>query len=110
MDTMTTKSEPSPISFVKHLQTTVPKPLLREMLAEMPWSALARKEQLAPEGDWLTWLILAGRGWGKTRTGAEWVQANVHRYGRWHFVAPTASELQNCFRAIAEGLPAVLID
>ena len=59
MDTTTTRSEPSPISFVKHLQTTVPKPLLREMLAEMPWSALARKEQLAPEGDWLTWLYLA---------------------------------------------------
>lgn len=35
---------------------------------------LARPDQLAPDGDWDTWLILAGRGWGKTRTGAEWVK------------------------------------
>jgi predicted phage terminase large subunit-like protein len=33
----------------------------------------ARPNQLPPEGDWLTWLILAGRGWGKTKTGAECV-------------------------------------
>lgn len=32
----------------------------------------ARPEQLMPEGDWLTWLITAGRGFGKSRTGAEW--------------------------------------
>lgn len=32
----------------------------------------ARPEQLMPEGEWLTWLITAGRGFGKTRTGAEW--------------------------------------
>lgn len=36
------------------------------------WPAWARPEQLEPEGDWLTWLILAGRGFGKTRTGVEW--------------------------------------
>lgn len=33
--------------------------------------AWARPEQLTPDGDWLVWLILCGRGWGKTRTGAE---------------------------------------
>jgi phage terminase large subunit-like protein len=31
----------------------------------------ARVEQLTPEGDWLVWLLLAGRGFGKTRTAAE---------------------------------------
>lgn len=36
-----------------------------------------RPAQLAPAGDWRTWLILAGRGWGKTLTGAE----DVARYG-----------------------------
>ena len=36
-----------------------------------PWTDLARPDQLPPAGDWLTWLILAGRGYGKTRTGAE---------------------------------------
>lgn len=34
---------------------------------------LARPEQVEPEGDWSIWLCLAGRGWGKTETGAQWV-------------------------------------
>ena len=33
--------------------------------------------QLPPEGDWTTWIILGGRGAGKTRAGAEWVRAEV---------------------------------
>lgn len=47
------------------------------------WRVLARPEQLVPPGDWRTWLILAGRGWGKTRTGAEaiseWVRSRQAR-------------------------------
>ncbi len=43
----------------------------------------ARPKQRVPPGDWLTWLILSGRGWGKTRTGAEtvrhWVEAGAKR-------------------------------
>ncbi len=34
------------------------------------WCTHARREQIPIEGDWNIWLILAGRGWGKTRTGA----------------------------------------
>lgn len=41
------------------------------------WRLMARPEQLAPEGDWRIWLILAGRGFGKTRAGAEWVREVV---------------------------------
>ena len=41
------------------------------------WSLWARPKQLAPEGDWRVWLILAGRGFGKTRSGAEWVRQQV---------------------------------
>jgi phage terminase large subunit-like protein len=37
------------------------------------WEVWARPKQLEPPGEWLTWMILTGRGWGKTRTGAEWV-------------------------------------
>lgn len=37
----------------------------------------ARPNQVAPDGNWTTWLILAGRGFGKTRTGAEWVRERV---------------------------------
>lgn len=37
------------------------------------WSLWAHPGQLAPPGDWRVWLIQAGRGFGKTRAGAEWV-------------------------------------
>lgn len=38
------------------------------------WPVWARPQQLAPPGDWRVWLICAGRGFGKTRAGAEWVK------------------------------------
>jgi len=37
------------------------------------WRIRARPKQLPPKGNWLTWLIRTGRGWGKTRAGAEYV-------------------------------------
>jgi phage terminase large subunit-like protein len=43
------------------------------------WLKTARAEQLPPDGVWWdVWFILAGRGWGKTRTGAE----HVVNFGR----------------------------
>lgn len=44
------------------------------------WSLHALPHQLPPDGDWTTWLILGGRGAGKTRAGAEWVRAVVNGY------------------------------
>ncbi|MEZ5841418.1 MAG: terminase family protein [Hyphomicrobiales bacterium] len=44
------------------------------------WELWARPDQLAPAGNWTTWLVLGGRGAGKTRTGAEWLRARV--FGR----------------------------
>ena len=41
--------------------------------AECEWLIQARDAQLPPSGDWRVWLILGGRGSGKTRAGAEWV-------------------------------------
>ena len=38
------------------------------------WLMWARDDQKPPEGDWLTWLMLGGRGAGKTLAGAEWVR------------------------------------
>ncbi len=38
------------------------------------WRLWARTEQIAPPGNWRIWLIMAGRGFGKTRAGAEWVR------------------------------------
>ena len=41
------------------------------------WGQIARAEQLPPDGDWRSWLLIGGRGSGKTRAGAEWVRALV---------------------------------
>lgn len=49
-------------------------------LAALPWlfEFWARPEhQLPPEGAWTTWVILGGRGSGKTRAGAEWLRAHI---------------------------------
>jgi phage terminase large subunit-like protein len=60
------------------------------------WRAWARPNQLAPQGDWLTWLVLAGRGFGKTRCGAEWVreEVNAKRASRIALVAETQKDLE----------------
>jgi phage terminase large subunit-like protein len=48
----------------------------RELAAlQYNWPFWARPEQLPPPGDWRYWMVLAGRGWGKTKCGAEWVRA-----------------------------------
>ncbi len=48
-------------------------------LAALPWifEFWALPHQLPPEGDWTTWVVLGGRGAGKTRAGAEWVRSMV---------------------------------
>ena len=61
------------------------------------WELHARPSQLPPKDDWNTWLILAGRGFGKTRTGAEWVRAQVenNQAGRIALVARSLTEAQS---------------
>jgi phage terminase large subunit-like protein len=61
------------------------------------WPAWARPAQLAPAGDWRVWLILAGRGFGKTRSGAEWVRGEVEagRAGRIALVGATAADVRD---------------
>lgn len=72
-------------------------PAARGMLGD--WSHWARPSQLPPpklaDGrDWRVWLLLAGRGFGKTRAGAEWVKAQVDSGAarRIALVAPTARD------------------
>lgn len=60
---------------------------MKELLAELTeqqaeellwdWRFWARPNQIAPEGEWSTWLALAGRGFGKTEAGAQWVRERV---------------------------------
>lgn len=48
-------------------------------LAELRWywDFWARSNQKAPPGEWNNWLVLAGRGYGKTRMGSEWIRENI---------------------------------
>jgi phage terminase large subunit-like protein len=56
------------------------------------WDLWGRPEQFEPAGKWQFWLILAGRGWGKTRTGAEWVKKQVKKYPLVNLIAATADD------------------
>lgn len=55
----------------------------------------ARASQRPPPGDWLGWLVLAGRGFGKTRIGAEWSWRMARKYPRGALVAPTAGDTRD---------------
>ena len=59
------------------------------------WKFWARPEQISPEGDWNTWLILAGRGFGKSRAGTEWVREMVKQgHKRIALVTATNSDIE----------------
>jgi phage terminase large subunit-like protein len=59
--------------------------------------SVARPEQLPPPGDWNIWLVLAGRGAGKTRSGAEWTRsyAEADPTLRIGLVGPTAADVRD---------------
>jgi phage terminase large subunit-like protein len=73
------------------------------------WSLWARPEQRMPAGDdWRVWLIMAGRGFGKTRTLAESARQLVYTVpagGRIALIAPTSSD---CRDVIVEGESGIL--
>jgi len=61
------------------------------------WREHARPDQLAPDGDWFVWICKAGRGWGKTRTGGEYVRQRTDS-GQWrivNIVGPTAADVRD---------------
>lgn len=70
------------------------------------WGWLARPEQLAPDGDWRVWLMMAGRGFGKTRAGAEWVRsiAESDPSARIALVGATLGEVRSVMVEGASGL------
>ena len=69
----------------------------------------ARDSQIPPLGDWRTWLLLAGRGFGKTRTGAEFVRSRVEAglARRVALVAPTAADVRQVMVEGESGILAV---
>lgn len=76
-------------------------------LTDGGWRAKARPSQLPPSGDWLGWLVLAGRGFGKTRAGAGWVHELVEtgQARRIALVAPTAADARD---TLVEGVSGLL--
>ncbi len=63
---------------------------------EYAWPVWARPDQLPPLTTWRTWLLLGGRGSGKTRSAAEWVRGEVEAGKRRHLgiIGPTADTLR----------------
>jgi phage terminase large subunit-like protein len=67
----------------------------RKNIAEtQSWNFWARNDQAEPPEDWRIWLVMAGRGYGKTRMGAEWVSAMAaqHPGARFALVGATLNE------------------
>ena len=73
------------------------------------WPVWAHDGQEPPEGEWRIWLMLAGRGFGKTRAGAEWVSAlaRVHPDAAIALVGATPAEVERVMIRGASGLMAV---
>lgn len=60
------------------------------------WNQIARPKQQAPEGDWVYWALVTGRGFGKTRTGAEWLRARaLETRGDYAIIAPTIAKARD---------------
>jgi phage terminase large subunit-like protein len=73
----------------------------------------ALPHQLPPEGDWKTWVILGGRGAGKTRAGAEWVRTEVEGprpldHGRSRRVALVGETIEQAVTVMVEGESGIL--
>ena len=73
------------------------------------WAFWARASQLPPDGEWRVWLLLAGRGFGKTRTGAELVRARAGNgmARRIALVGPTSADARNVMVEGESGMLAV---
>jgi len=68
------------------------------------WPFWARDKQLPPEGDWFVWLLRSGRGFGKTRSGAEWIRARVEsgRFGKIALIGQTKADVRDTMVELGE--------
>ena len=71
------------------------------------WSFWAREDQILPPGDWPGWLVLAGRGWGKTRVGAEAVRVWARKFRFVNLVAATADDARDIMVEGESGILAI---
>ena len=70
---------------------------------------MARPAQRPPDGDWRCWLFMGGRGAGKTRAGAEWLQTQLLEggYGRAALVGPSLLDVREVMIEGVSGLRAI---
>ena len=103
------------LDFLRHDDDSIAQEL-PEMLDENErdavlwnWPMWARAAQLPPPGDWRVWLIMAGRGFGKTRAGSEWVRMVAERdhTARIALVAASLHEARSVMVEGESGLMAV---
>ncbi len=83
----------------------LPKEIQEQFLSELTddqllrlvhdWDFLGRPSQLPPDGDWDVWLVNAGRGFGKTRTGAEMVNKWAEKIPYIALVGRTAADVRD---------------
>ena len=75
---------------------------MEQLLKKTQWADIARPNQLMPAGDWNVWMILAGRGFGKTRSASEAVHQLVSdaKYKR---IALIANTIQEAKQVMVEG-------
>ncbi|MEN9855855.1 MAG: hypothetical protein RLZZ157_981, partial [Pseudomonadota bacterium] len=73
------------------------------------WRSWARASQLPPEQAWRTWLILGGRGSGKTRAAAEWVRSQMENQhcARMALIGPTIADVRDVMIEGISGLQAI---
>ncbi|MDE2454398.1 MAG: DNA-packaging protein [Burkholderiales bacterium] len=81
--------------------------LRTDTAAHWRWHLWARDEQLPPAGYWTYWLILAGRGFGKTRTGAEWVRQEVRASRYVNLIGATADDARDIMIEGESGILAI---
>jgi phage terminase large subunit-like protein len=62
---------------------------------EWDWWWWGRPDQFLPPGAWRTWLILTGRGWGKTRTGAEAMRQWARDYSHLALIGRTPADVRD---------------
>jgi phage terminase large subunit-like protein len=71
------------------------------------WGEWAHAGQVCPAGKWRTWVVMAGRGFGKTRAGAEWVLEGVRSFDRPRMSGASARAAEPLPHRAAPGGPAL---